>query len=117
VCKVVPAATAAQLSGLAITIANTQSEQVQPGEYGCDYTNEADDAQMEILIFENGASSYDTFRNGSPNATDVSGLGDKAFYDGEGTLYARVGANMVQVNGVESSDRCAALARPVVAAL
>lgn len=116
VCKVVPAATAAQLSGQAITTADTQTN-TQPGVSGCDYSNDDSSVQVEISIFKNGASTYDAARSGSANASDVSRLGDKAFYDGEGTLYVQVGSNVVQVNGVQSSEKSAALARPVVEAL
>ncbi len=47
----------------------------------------------------------------------MSGLGDKAFFDNDGTMYVLAGNNLIQVNGVKTADQCAALARPVLAAL
>ena len=117
VCAVLPAATAAKLSGLAVTIGNTLTG-LEPQEYGCGYTNANDDVQFEVKVFEhNAATSYDVFFSGSKNATPVSGVGDKAFFDNDGTMYVLKGSNLIQVNGVKTSDQCAAVARPIVAAL
>ena len=38
-------------------------------------------------------------------------------YDNDSTMYVLAGDNLIQVNGVDSADKCAALARPVLAAL
>lgn len=117
VCAVLPAATAAKLSGLAVTIGNVLTG-LQPQEYGCGYTNARDDVQFEVKVFEhNAARSYDFFFSGSKKATPVSGIGDKAFFDNDGTMYVLKGNNLIQVNGVKTADQCAAVARPVVAAL
>ena len=117
VCAALPAASAAKLSGAAFTTANPITN-LQPQEYGCAYSNDADNVQAEVKVFQhNAAVSYDFFLNGSKNATPVRGLGDKAFFDNDGTMYVLAGSNLIQVNGVPTADRCAALARPVVAAL
>ncbi len=88
-----------------------------PQEYGCNYGNDDDSLQVEVTVFEHDAkTTYNTFSTGSNN-TSVSGLGDKAFYDNDGTMYVLAGDNLIQVNGLNSSDQCAALARPVLAAL
>ena len=117
VCAALPAASAAKLSGAAFTTANPITN-VQPQEYGCAYSNDADNVQAEVKVFEHDAVvSYDFFLHGSKNAQPVRGLGDKAFFDNDGTMYVLAGSNLIQVNGLKTSDQCAALARPIVAAL
>lgn len=116
VCSVLDAPKAAELSGHAITTAHPASN-LQPQEYGCTYSNDDSSVQVEVTVFEhNAAFSYSTFSAGK-NLTDVSGLGDKAFYDNEQTLYVLSGDALIQVNGVDGADKCAAMARPVPAAL
>jgi hypothetical protein len=113
----VPAASAAQLSGEAIVRA-TPTAGLQPREYGCGYGNADDSQEFEITVFEHdAATSYDFFSTGSKNATPVSGLGDKAFFDNDGTMYVLAGPDLIQVNGLMSADLSAALARKVLAAL
>jgi hypothetical protein len=117
VCATLGAASASQLTGQPITTADTITG-LMPNEYGCAYGNDDDSLQVEVKVFEHDAAfTYNTFASGSPNATTVSGLGDKAFYDGDGTLYVLSGSDLIQVNGLDSADQCAALARPVLAAL
>lgn len=117
VCAVLPAASAAKLSGLAVTTANARTG-LQPQEYGCAYSNDDDSVQFEVTVFEHDAgSSYDFFVSGSKKASTVSGLGDKAFFDNDGTMYVLAGNSLIQVNGVKTADQCAAVARPVLAAL
>ena len=73
---------------------------------------------MQVQVFEHdAASSYETFLAGSLGASTVGGLGDKAFFDNNGTMYVLAGSNLIQVNGLNSADECAALARPVLAAV
>lgn len=118
VCAVLPAASAAKLSGLAVTIGNTLTGGLQPQEYGCGYTNDSDSVQFEVKVFaHDAATSYDAFFSGSKKASPVSGVGDKAFFDNDGTMYVLKGNNLIQVNGVKTADQCAAVARPIVAAL
>jgi hypothetical protein len=116
VCAILPAASAAKLSGLAVTTANARAG-LQPQEYGCAYTNGDDSVQFEVTVFEHdAASSYDFFSSGK-KASPVSGVGDKAFFDNDGTMYVLKGNNLIQVNGVKTADQCAAVARVIVAAL
>jgi hypothetical protein len=116
VCATLPAAAAAKLSGRPFTKANPRTG-LQPLEYGCAYSNEADDVQAEVTVFEhNAAVSYDFFLSGSKNASVVTGVGDKAFFDNDGTMYVLAGSNLIQVNGLKTADQCAALARPILAA-
>jgi hypothetical protein len=117
VCALLPAASAAKLSGLAVTTANPRAG-LQPQEYGCGYTNADDSVQFEVTVFEHdAATSYDFFVSGSKKASPVSGLGDKAFFDNDGTMYVLKGNNLIQVNGVKTAAQCAAVARPVLAGL
>jgi hypothetical protein len=117
VCSTLPAATAAQLSGQPITTASAITEQA-PNEYGCAYSSDDDSVQVEVQVFEHdAASSYATFLAGSPGASAVGGLGHKAFFDNDGTMYVLTGSSLIQVNGLNTADECAALARPVLAVL
>lgn len=117
VCAILSAASAAKLSGQAITTADARTG-LQPYEYGCAYGNADDSVQVEVTVFEHDAAfSYGTFLAGSKKASTISGLGDKAFFDNDGTMYVLAGNNLIQVNGLKTADQCAALARPVLAAL
>lgn len=117
VCAVIPAASAAKLSGETIVRATTLTG-LQPQEFGCGYGNADDSVEFEVKVFEHdAASSYDFFAAGSKKASPVNGLGDKAFFDNDGTMYVLFKNNLIQVNGLKTSDLCAALARPVLAAL
>jgi hypothetical protein len=112
-----PAASAAKLSGAAFTTANPITN-LQPQEYGCAYSNDADNVQGEVKVFEhNAVATYDFLLNGSKIAQPVRGLGDKAFFDNDGTMYVLAGSNLIQVNGLKTADQCAALARPILATL
>ena len=104
-------------AGQPITTATAISEQA-PDEYGCAYSSADDSVQVEVQVSEHdAASSYGTFLAGSPGASTVGGLGDKAFFDNERTMYVLAGNNLIQVNGLNTADESAALARPILAAL
>lgn len=116
VCAALPAASAAKLSGKAITTATSQTGQ-ELHKYGCAYSNEDDSVQVEVMVFEqNAAQTYNFLLSATKNARAVSGLGDKAFFDNDGTMYVLAGSNLIQVNGLDTAEQCAALARPVLAA-
>jgi hypothetical protein len=117
VCAIITAAKASQLSGHQITTAGPGTG-LQSKEYGCAYSNDDGTVQIQVTVFEHDAKkSYDLFSSQSKNVTQVSGLGDKAFYDNDETMYVLAGDNLIQVNGADSADHCAALARPVLSAL
>lgn len=117
VCATVTAAKASQLSAQPITEAHPESG-LQDLEYGCGYSNDDSSVQVQLTVFEHDAkSSYDLFSSQSKNVTQVPSLGDKAFYDNDETMYVLAGNNLIQVNGVDGADHCAALARPLLAAL
>lgn len=117
VCTVVDAAKAKSLSGWDITSA-TKNTQLMANEYGCNYSNDASDKQFEISVFEHDATTnFSVFQNGSKNATNVSGVGGKAFWDNDGTLYVLNGNALIQVNGLDNSDTSVKFANLIVAAL
>ena len=91
---------------------------LMPREYGCAYSNDADNVQAEVKVFEHDAVvSYNFFLKASKSQQLVDGLGDKAFFDNDGTMYVLAASNLIQVNGLKTANQCAALARPILAAL
>ncbi|MGI8880702.1 MAG: DUF3558 family protein [Jatrophihabitans sp.] len=117
VCAIVNAASAASLTGQPITTAVPRSG-LEAKEYGCGYSNDDDSLQVQLTVFEHDASNtYDTVSSTSKSVSTVSGVGDKAFFDNDGTLYVLAGADLIQVNGLDTADQSAALARPVLGAL
>ncbi len=75
VCAALPAASAAKLSGQAVTTAHAQTG-LQPQEYGCAYSNDDDSVQMEVKVFEHdAATSYDLFFSGSQEGEPGERLG------------------------------------------
>ncbi len=117
VCAMLPAASAAKLSGTAITKANPRTG-MSANEYGCAYANDDDSVEVTVTVFAHDATfSYDTYSAAAKNATAVAGLGDKAFFDNDGALFVLAGSHVIMVNGLKTADQCAALARPVLAKL
>jgi hypothetical protein len=117
VCAALPAGSAAKLSGGAFTTANPITT-LRPQEYGCAYSNDAENVQAEVKVFEhNAVVSYNFLLNGSKNSQPVRGLGDKASFDNDWTMYVLARSNLIQVNGLKTADQCVALARPILAAL
>lgn len=114
VCTVLDAATAARLSGQPYTTAVPAK-----GEWlsSCAYDN--DDATVEgvnvSIADTNVENTWRTVHTG--NIEDISGLGDKAFWDKDNTLYVLAGADLIQVNGLDDEAPSRALAGPVLAAL
>jgi hypothetical protein len=70
-----------------------------------------------MTVPRDAATSYATFLAGSPGASTVTSLGDKAFFDNDGTMYVLTGSTLIQVNGLNTAGESAALARPILAAL
>ena len=115
VCTILPFAQAAQLSGQPYTQGTATSSE---GLYGCAY----DDADATVpglnvtILQDDSGDTWSAVHTGA--VTDVSGLGDKALWDNDNTLYAGKGHYVVQVNGDELTQAPAeALAKPVLAAL
>lgn len=115
VCTILPFAEAAALSGQPYT---QGVPTVSDGMSICSYDNDdatASGINVEILDDPNGDTWSAVHAGG---VTDISGLGDKALWDNDNTLYAAKGAYLVQVNGdALTQDVAQSLARPVIAAL
>lgn len=114
VCAVISAAQAAKLTSQPYTVAAPQA-----GDWAsrCAYNNSDATAQgVDVTLFDtNAASTWNVVHNG--NISDVSGLGDKAFWDNDNTLYVMSGTDLIQVNGLSSEQTSEELAKLVVGAL
>ena len=113
ICAVISAAQAAKITGQPYTVAASQT-----GDWTaqCAYNNDDATAQgVNVTLFTNAASTWNLVHSG--NHSDISGLGDKAFWDNDNTLYVMSGTNLIQVNGLNSEQASEALAKPVLDAL
>ncbi|MDQ2757302.1 MAG: hypothetical protein M3Y71_12190, partial [Actinomycetota bacterium] len=107
VCALDPVGTVAQTTGKKLTKGVPQTVgQLALGSYGCAYNTDLDDDAVEVTVFTSNvddlwnALTIDTKRTLTP----VGGLGEKAFYDNDSTLYAKKGAYVVQVNGLTDTS-------------
>lgn len=117
VCAVLPVALAAQLSGQPYTTA-APTGSAEGWTSGCAYNNDDATAQGVTVNIDTGdraANTWNFVRTG--NLSKVSGVGDKALWDKDNTLYAMSGTVLIQVNGLESQDKSEALAKAVIHAL
>lgn len=114
VCATLPAQTAKQLTGLDITQALPLAAGPDSGD-GCGYSSDDSSVQVQVQVFSSGSAmdSWEAVSQGSNNTT-ITGLGDKAFYDNDGTLYALKDSRLLQVNGVDTQDQAVALATAVL---
>jgi hypothetical protein len=114
VCALVSVATVAQLSGQAYTTATRESR-----NFGstCAYDN--DDSTIEGVNLSVDNQNVDRTWQfvHTASVTDVGGVGDKAVWDNENTLYAVSGGLIIQVNGLDSQAKSEALAKALLAAL
>lgn len=120
VCALVPFATVRQVTGKGMTKGVTIHVGEQDTDtYGCAYNTDLDDDPLEVKVFASGADDLWTLITTDPKRTitPVAGLGDKAVYDNDSTLYARKGDYVVQVNGLTDTAQAAQLAAPVLGAL
>lgn len=114
VCTLISAAKAAQLSGQPYTTATPES-----GNFGseCAYNNDDSTAQgVNLSIDKQNVDNTWQLVQGAGGAA-VSGVGDKAIWDNDNTLYAVSGSVIIQVNGLDSEDKSVALAKAFLAAL
>jgi hypothetical protein len=114
---VLPVARAAQLTAEPYTVAVPGS-----GATGWTTGGAYDDASssgigvnVNVDTSDRVTDTWNTVHTG--DIAEISGLGDKAFWDNDNTLYAMSGSAIIQVNGLTSKDKSEALARVVVAAL
>jgi hypothetical protein len=113
ICAVIGAAQAAKITGQPYTVAASQT-----GDWAsqCAYNNDDATAQgVNVTLFNNATSTWNLVHSG--NHSDISGLGDKALWDNDNTLYVLSGTDLIQVNGLSSEQASEALARPVLNAL
>ncbi len=117
VCTVLPVAQAAKLSGQPYTTA-APTGVAQGWTSGCAYNNDDATAQgvtVNIDTSDRAANTWNLVHSG--NISEISGVGDKAFWDKDNTLYAMTGKTLIQVNGLESQDKAEALAKALIHAL
>ncbi|OFE18668.1 hypothetical protein BA895_00155 [Humibacillus sp. DSM 29435] len=120
VCTLDPVAAVAHITGKKLTKGVEQTVgQVALGSYGCAYNTDLDDDALEVTVFPNSADGlWDALTNDTKRTlTPVAGLGEKAFYDNDSTLYAKKGTYVVQVNGLTDTSQASQLATPVLRAL
>lgn len=113
VCTVLPAATVAGLTGVAFTTAVV-------GHTGwdseCDYSNDDSSAQLQVnLTSQNVDSTWQAVD--VAGVTDVPGLGDKAIWDNDSTLYVVEGDVLMQVNGLDKEAAAVAVAQQMTGLL
>ena len=117
VCAALPVAQAAQLSGQPYTTA-APTGIAQGWSSGCAYNNDDATAQgvnVNIDTSDRAANTWNLVHTG--NISEISGVGDKAFWDKDNTLYAMSGTTLIQVNGLESEDKAQAIATAIIGAL
>jgi len=113
ICAVISAAQAAKITGQPYTVAASQA-----GDWAsqCAYNNDDATAQgVNVTLFTNATNTWNLVHSGSHS--DISGLGDKALWDNDNTLYVLSGTDLIQVNGLSSEQASEALAKPVLDAL
>lgn len=114
ICTAVPPATVVQLTGKQYTVAT-------PGTIGvgisCAY-DDVDSSDDGVTLSYATSGAEDTWKAvHTGSLTDISGVGDKAFWDNTNTLYAVSGSTIIQINGLDSQSASTALAKTLIAAL
>jgi hypothetical protein len=113
VCKVLPAATVAGLTGVAFTTAVV-------GHTGwdseCGYSNDDSSAQLQVKLTSQNVDSTWQAVDGA-GVTDVPALGDKAIWDNDSTLYVVKGDVLMQVNGLDKEAAAVAVAQQMTGLL
>lgn len=114
ICTAVLPATVVQLTGKQYTVAT-------PGNIGvgtsCAYddVDNSDDGVTLSYTTSNADNTWGAVHTGS--VSDISGVGDKAFWDNSNTLYAVSGTTIIQINGLDSQSASTNLAKALLAAL
>jgi hypothetical protein len=114
VCDVISAAQAGKIAGQPYTVAVPQKADWTSR---CAYNNDASTTEGVNVSYSavNAENTWNLVHTGT--LTDISGLGDKAFWDNDNTLYALTGSDLVQVNGLDSQQQSESLAKLLVDAL
>lgn len=114
ICTAVPPATVIELTGKQYTVAT-------PGAIGvgvsCAYddVDHSDEGVTLSYATTNAETTWQAVHTG--NITDISGVGSKAFWDNDNTLYSVSGSTIIQINGLDSQSASVALAKALIAAL
>ncbi|GEM_PF-2862263 len=117
VCTLLPVAQAAQLSGEPYTTAASTGA-AQGWTSGCAYNNDDATAQGVTVNVDTSDRVADTWNLvHAGNVVEVRGVGDKAVWDKDNTLYVLSGRTLIQINGLESQDQSEALAKALIRAL
>ena len=114
VCTAVPAATVVRLSGKPYTVATPVTSGLGLGCAYDDVTN-SDGGVTLTVSFTKAEDTWQAVHTGS--ITNISGVGDKAFWDNDNTVYAVSGSTIIQVNGLDSQAPSVALAKALLAAI
>jgi hypothetical protein len=119
VCDVISAAQAAKITGQPYTTAAPSSAAPGSGDWTskCAYNNDDATAEGVNVSFANVNAQSTWNLVHADGVTDISGLGNKAFWDNDNTLYVLSGSDIIQVNGLSSQQQSVDLAKPVLAAL
>ena len=117
ICTAVPPATVVKLTGKPYTVASSDGAAAAGADARCAYddVDNTDSGVTLTVFFENADNTWRLVHTG--NVTDVSGVGDKAFWDNGNTLYAVSGSTLIQVNGLDAEAPTVALAKALLDAL
>lgn len=117
ICTAVPPATVVKLTGKPYTVASAAGAAAADADARCAYddVDNTDSGVTLSVFFENAETTWQAVHTG--NVTDVSGVGDKAFWDNDNTLYAVSGSTLIQVNGLDAEAPTVALAKTLLDAL
>ena len=117
ICTAVPPATVVKLTGKPYTVASSAGALSVGADARCAYddVDNTDSGVTLSVFFENAETTWQAVHTG--NVTDVSGVGDKAFWDNGNTLYAVSGSTLIQVNGLDAEAPTVALAKALLAAM
>jgi hypothetical protein len=117
ICTAVPPATVVKLTGKPYTVASPDGAAAAGADARCAYddVDNTDSGVTLSVFFENAETTWQAVHTG--NVTDVSGVGDKAFWDNGNTLYAVRGSTLIQVNGLDAEQPTIALAKALFDAL
>jgi hypothetical protein len=113
ICTAVPPATVIKLSGKPYTVATPETGDDARCAY--DDVDNTDNGVTLSVDFENSETTWQAVHTG--NVADISGVGDKAFWDNDDTLYAVCGSTIIQVNGLDAEAPTVALAKALLDAL
>ena len=113
----VPPATVVKITGKPYTVGSPAGAGTADVDARCAYDDvDNSDAGVTLSVwFEKAQATWDLVHSASH--TDVSGVGDKALWDNDNTLYAVSGSTLIQINGLDAEAPSVELAKTLLAAL